>query len=117
MKREEFKEKLEKTKPLSKKEEKELVDFCINNTDYHNFKGDTNLIIATEELAELQQCITKHLRGKGDKLNTTEEVADVLIGIEFIKTIMNLDEEEIKKAKAVKLNRIKERVKNEGSFK
>lgn len=45
---------------------------------------DKSMIIAMEELAELQQAISKGLRGKLDRDNLAEEIADVLIVIDWI---------------------------------
>ncbi len=46
-----------------------------------NPRGHRNLIIATEELAELSKEILKKLRGKGNLYNLLEELADVQLAI------------------------------------
>ena len=43
-----------------------------------------------EELGELQQAVFKSLKGTPSKENLTEEIADVLITIEYIKKIHNI---------------------------
>lgn len=53
--------------------------------------GDTQLIIAIEEMAELQKEIVKHLRGHGDVTHIAEETADVLIMLEQIKIRFGID--------------------------
>lgn len=47
--------------------------------------GDMQMIVAIEELSELQKELTKHLRDKGNKTHIAEEVADVKIMIEQIE--------------------------------
>ena len=60
-------------------------------------QGDKTLIIAMEELAELQQALSKFLRKKPNIDNLHEEYADVLICLEWIKQYCQLDDEEINK--------------------
>lgn len=57
--------------------------------------GDLQLIIAIEELSELQKEICKCLRKKGQINNLIEEIADVKIMLEQIIYIYGLCEEEI----------------------
>lgn len=57
----------------------------INNKIYQLYKKlmltfgeDNQIIVAIEELAELQKELTKWIRGKGHICNIAEEIADVL---------------------------------------
>lgn len=59
-----------------------------------------------EELAELQQAISKELRGKGDTVNILEEVADVLLCIGYIQEIVGLSDDLIVSAMNVKIDRL-----------
>lgn len=100
--------------------EKKLIDEAanasINYTTERNPdkpRGFMNLIIATEELAELQQAITKFLRGKEDKLNLIEELADVEICLEYIKKSTGVSKEDLEKMKRFKAERILRKVKEE----
>lgn len=68
--------------------------------------GTMNLVICMEELAELQQQISKYLRDKGDYLGIVEEIADVKIALEWMTDIMCIDKDDINKAINVKLDRI-----------
>lgn len=113
MDREKFIEKLETSTSMDAQEKEDTVDLEINLASHKSFRGETNLIIVTEELAELQQCVTKFIRGKGDKINTIEEMADVLIGMEVIKNIMQIDQEDVEKAIRVKLDRFIENAKKQ----
>ena len=117
MEKKDFKEKYKKVKKYSKEEEMDLIIKSINTAESVRFRGERNLLICTEELAELQQCLIKYIRNKGDRINTIEEIADVCLGIEYIKEILNISDDEIDKAKAVKLDRLKEKLESEGTFK
>lgn len=77
-----------------------------------NKQGDTSLIIAMEELAELQQALSKFLRKKPDMDNLHEEFADVMICMEWIKMYCHLEEAEISKWLKYKQNRLIQRYEN-----
>ena len=51
--------------------------------------------VCMEECAELIQAISKEKRGKSDKCNLSEEMADVIICSEMLKQIYNITEDEI----------------------
>ncbi|HIR48644.1 MAG TPA: hypothetical protein IAB35_01535 [Candidatus Faecimonas gallistercoris] len=53
------------------------------------------LVIAIEEFCELNQQLTKCLRGKMHKERLLEEYADCLIVMEWIKEYCNLSDEEV----------------------
>lgn len=61
--------------------------------------------VAMEELAELQQEISKKIRGSKDKVGLLEEMADVYICLEFLKSIFNIHESDVFRAIDVKLER------------
>lgn len=66
---------------------------------------DKQLVVAVEELSELQKEICKHLRGKTDREHIIEETADVLIMIGNIKVIFGIPDEklsEVIKAKQIR---------------
>ena len=68
--------------------------------------GTRNIIMAIEELSELQKELSKFLRGKGDHLCIVEEVADVIMCINLIAIICSITDEEINKAINVKIDRL-----------
>ena len=70
-------------------------------------------VVAIEEMSELQKELTKHIRGKGNRDNLIEEVADVLIMITQIQIMYCIPDDEIEKVMRFKLNRLKERMQNE----
>lgn len=101
----EFVERMNNGLSLTKKEREKIIldSLCRDIRDY-------KCVIVMEELAELQQQISKKIRY--DNRNNTElleEMADVYIGLEYLKRIFDLDEVSIKKAIDVKLSREKER--------
>lgn len=71
------------------------------------------LLICVEEPSELIKAITKAERypGQTTKIdNVVEEIADVLICIEYLKMVYDIDQEEIENWINKKIKRIKERV-------
>lgn len=57
--------------------------------------GNIQQVIWMEELAELQQAISKSLRGKLDRYNLIEEVADVLICLTQLRIEYAIDDKEL----------------------
>ena len=88
--------------PLNEKHIEKVIADSINSTG----NDGIHLIIAMEELSELQKEISKELRGKGDKVNVLEELADVQIVIYYVKKILGISNEDIEKAISVKIDRL-----------
>mgnify|MGYP002707620849 CR=1 FL=1 len=61
--------------------------------------------VAMEEFAELQQQISKQIRGYGDRVGLLEEMADAYICLRFLESIFDVKEEDLQKAIDVKLDR------------
>ena len=61
-----------------------------------------------EEFAELQQQVSKQIRGYGDKLGLLEEIADAYICLSFLESIFDLKPDDLQKAIDVKLQRERE---------
>lgn len=76
---------------------------------------DTCDTIAMEECSELIQAISKAKRGKLDKTNLTEEIADVLISIDWLMKIYKIDLEDVLNIRTEKEDRILSRL-NSNSF-
>lgn len=70
----------------------------------------TKCTITMEELSELSQSVSKHIRGCGDRMNLLEEMADVYICMKYLEEIFKLSPEEIQTAIDVKLIRDRERM-------
>ena len=56
------------------------------------FGANMQLIVALEEMAELQKEITKALRGNLNQMHMAEEVADATIMLEQLRQIFNINE-------------------------
>lgn len=87
-----------------------------NYSEATYFDSELCMTIAMEECAELIQAISKAKRGKLDRDNLIEEIADVRICISWIMNIFNIDFEEVNKWVNLKENRVVERL-NKGEFK
>lgn len=57
------------------------------------FGPNMQLIVALEEMSELQKEICKALRGNHNPLHLAEEVADATIMLEQLRQIFNINEE------------------------
>ena len=68
-----------------------------------------NTIIIMEELAELQQELSKALRGKGERMSLIEELADTYLSVKYAQEIFDISDETLAKAVNVKLNRQNQR--------
>lgn len=80
-----------------------------NIKEEQNQKGAMNIIIIMEELAELQQELSKALRGKGNRMSLIEELADTYLSVKYTQEIFDVSDETLAKAVNVKLNRQNER--------
>lgn len=87
---------------LSKKERKRII-----RRSLQKYPWKTKCTVAMEEFAELQQQISKQVRGYGDRIGLLEEMADAYICLNFLESIFNISPEEIQKAIDVKLYREK----------
>lgn len=72
----------------------------------------TQMIVAIEELSELQKELTKALRNKIDRIALLEEYVDVMIILEQIKILYKLNDKDINLMKKMKLDRLRERLEN-----
>ena len=80
------------------------------------YDKDLCTTIAMEECAELIQAISKAKRGKLDKENMAEEIADVMICADWIMQIYDISIPDVDKWFKLKEQRIVERL-NNGEFK
>lgn len=71
---------------------------------------DKQLIVAIEELSELQKELCKALRGNINKENIIEELADVYIMLDQIKIYFLIAHNEVKEMIDKKIERTKERL-------
>lgn len=96
--------------------EKEIIRRSIESSPIVNgIKGGYNLIIASQELSELNCEITDALRDKLDTYGLLEEMADVYIVLEYLKQIFDVSEMDIYKARQIKINRLEKKL-NENDY-
>lgn len=72
--------------------------------------GSLQVIVAIEELSELQKELCKSLRGKTNKENIIEEMADCIIMINQMQLYFGISDKELNQLIVYKLNRTKERL-------
>lgn len=73
--------------------------------------GDAQSLCLLEEMAELQDALCKHKRGRRTTADIAEEIADVGIMLDQMKLYFHI-EEETQAQRARKTARIEERLKN-----
>ena len=103
MNREELKEKLNNAKPVDEETFNSALDITIDSSKTLNVNEE--IIVAVEELSELQKELTKYIRGERDFTGVEEEMADVYIALGLIKKMLNIPQEEIDKITSVKISR------------
>lgn len=108
MKREEFLSAFAKANPnLSRKDLRNEIRRALDSEpDDGTSRGHHHLIIAMEEMSELQKEISKVLRGMGDQLSLVEEMADVAICILYLQEICGISTDDLYKAMNVKKDRL-----------
>lgn len=107
-------------------EEFEDIEECIYWLNQEKYYGDINekeickqaldvygkeaqICMVFEEMAELQKELCKSLRGKENRVEIAEEIADVEIMLEQMKILFNIDEE-VEEMKECKIKRLAERL-------
>lgn len=88
---------------------KRMIDCPTYHTDKVE-RGHWNLIVGMEELAELQQEISKALRGKINRAGLIEEIVDVEHTLMVIKDVFDISEEELDKARYIKTKMINDKI-------
>lgn len=100
MNRSRFIQKLKGDIQLSDKERRRII-----RKSLQKYPWKLKCTVAMEEFAELQQQISKQIRGYGDRIGLLEEMADAYICLRFLESIFNVKEEDLQKAIDVKLDR------------
>ena len=83
--------------------EKERWRIIRRSLQKHSWK--TKCTVAMEEFAELQQQISKQIRGYDDRIGLLEEMADAYICLNFLESIFDIKPDDLQKAIDVKLER------------
>lgn len=103
MNRSRFIQELKSDIQLSEKERRRIIRNSIKK-----YPWKLKCTVAMEEFAELQQQVSKQIRGYGDKLGLLEEIADAYICLSFLESIFDVKPEDLQKAIDVKLQRERE---------
>lgn len=90
-----------------------IIDLETISDSIQHYGVENQSTVCMEECAELIQAISKAKRGKIDKDNMTEEIADVLICIEMLKQMYNISDLQIDSWIKKKQAREQERMKND----
>lgn len=91
---------------LSERERRRIIR---RSLDKYSWK--LKCTVAMEEFAELQQQISKQIRGYGDRIGLLEEMADAYICLRFLESIFDVKDEDLQKAIDIKMQRERERLK------
>lgn len=89
------------------------VNSYVVQRSIEHYGNDVQSTVCMEECAELIQAISKEKRGKPDKSNLAEEIADVIICIEMLKQIYNITDDEIYSLVITKQERTIKRIKKD----
>lgn len=90
-----------------------VIDEKIIDEALNKYGVEKQLLVCMEEPAELIQAISKAERYPNDEKyidRLIEEIADVLICIEYLKRIYDIDQREIEKWESKKLKRVLKRM-------
>ena len=82
----------------------------MNYMDATKINKDLCTLISMEECSELVQAISKAKRGKLNKENLIEEIADVLICIDWLKDIYDISESELNEMILFKIKRVENKL-------
>lgn len=79
------------------------------------FGAEAQMVVAMEEMSELQKEICKVLRGGGNVMHLAEEVADATIMLEQIRLIFDINDEVCDMMDA-KVERLQQRIREHKHF-
>ena len=100
------------TIPITYEEQINILHQSINSLDSKQreiFSGFHNTVIVIEELAELTKELTKALRNKDDIIGILEELADVSIGVDYVKEIFDITDKELEYARSIKMTELQKK--------
>ena len=100
------------TIPITYEEQINILHQSINSLDSKQreiFSEFHNTVIVIEELAELTKELTKALRNKDDIIGILEELADVSIGVDYVKEIFDITDKELEYARSIKMTELQKK--------
>ena len=92
-----------------------IIDSNVVKKSIEHYGTDLQTTVCMEECAELIQAISKMKRGKDNRDNLIEEIADVMICMEILKQVYGISDNEIQNYVCQKQNRSIERMKSDES--
>ena len=92
-----------------------IIDSNVVKKSIEYYGADLQTVVCMEECSELIQAISKMKRGKDNRDNLIEEMADVMICIEILKQVYGISDNEIQNYVCQKQNRSIERMKSDES--
>lgn len=92
-----------------------IIDSNVVKKSIEHYGADLQTVVCMEECAELIQAISKMKRGKDNRDNLIEEIADVMICMEILKQVYGISDNEIQNYVCQKQNRSIERMKSDES--
>ena len=92
-----------------------IIDSNVAEKSIEHYGADLQTVVCMEECAELIQAVSEMKRGKDNRNNLIEEVADVMICIEILKQVYGISDNEIQNYVCQKQNRSIERMKSDES--
>lgn len=91
-----------------------FCEYLVEHEAIETYGCQSQMIVAIEELSELQKELTKHLRGENNVDHISEEMADVYIMLEQL-SIMFKNSNAVDVWKRQKLKRLDSRLHNNSS--
>lgn len=107
MNRERFVKGLTEGPHYPRKKRKDVLERVLRHSNWK-----TQCTVTMEEFAELQQEVSKQIRGYDDKVGLLEEMADAYICLEYLKSIFHISDADVSRAIDVKIKRAEDRLKH-----
>ena len=92
-----------------------IIDSNVVQNSIKHYGSDLQTTVCMEECAKLIQAISKMKRGKDNRNNLIEEMADVMICMDILKQVYRVSDSEIQNYVCQKQNRSIERMKSDES--
>lgn len=92
-----------------------IIDSNVVQNSIKHYGSDLQTVVCMEECAELIQAVSKMKRGKDNRNNLIEEMADVMICMEILKQVYGISDSEIQNYVCNKQDRCVGRMKSDES--
>ena len=92
-----------------------IIDSNVVKKSIEHYGADLQTVVCMEECSELIQAISKMKRGKDNRDNLIEEMADVMICIDILKQVYGVSDSEIQNYVCNKQDRCVGRMKSDES--